>query len=80
MCLRISPGQPGVDSVTRSICRYRNYPSRAAEQLYTNCKKDLSSAQNPRHGIIFLQVNFIPFLSYFARGLSLIDNHGMREE
>lgn len=37
-------------------------PSLAAEQLYTNCKKDLSSKGLELHGINFFQVKFGTFL------------------
>jgi len=37
-------------------------PSLAAEQLYTNCKKDLSSTAHALHVIKFFQVLFETFL------------------
>ena len=64
----------GVDWVKCSLDVYWNYPSLAAEQLYTNCKKGLSSAPIQRLGIIFLQVLFVQSLFDFARIFAEFDN------
>jgi len=58
----------------------KKYPTLAAEQLYTNCKKGLSSALILRHGIIFFQVIFPRFLFEFKHPTHKTDNHRRQQK